>query len=497
MFSQLIQLIAPCPGKCPNSSRRTRRAFRGRFEQLELRAMLTATIGTPDLSPETLFNTITDTFLVVPPPPEQSIQPSASLSTSIPQSLPNGDGEPPGPPPNFSQPQKATSPQQPTTWVQSTVTSLSRPEGTTFEVSAINGLGDSTHFDINAPAMSDALIPQVEHLLAHYGATKLIQQDLSRLDWRLIWTGTAKDFGSGLGGSPGEGGDAIMLNRPFYPGPDRYPDWQTSANVAETTDSLEAAIATAQGAPAYSIGLRAYESAFQQYSSQPRLLSLDQATSNDISYVSLAETHGNLDDGEGGFVELDRSTSSDSNWSHQASGDAESAAIDAVMAGLVDFNSTTIGNFGVDDQGSSAIVEGGETSVLAGSDALIDASGQGGMVLLRSAANTGGELTSLAGTANGPIDWSVPTADGKLEARVSVYQAFDVATGDLTSAAQPATPKIGSPAVKHEHDGKNHVSADKVAKPTTDQASAWVEMLTAAAVAGAAKKQRKSRTRIG
>jgi hypothetical protein len=116
------------------------------------------------------------------------------------------------------------------------------------------------------------------------------------------------------------------------------------------------------------------------------------------------------------------------------------------------------------------------------------------MVLLRSA-TSGRDLALATSPADAPSNWNVPDGKVQMEASVGVIQAFDVASGELPSANIALPAAVVVPAKTHEQAVKSSVSTDKTAKPTADQASAWMEMVTAAAVIGASKKQRKTRPR--
>jgi hypothetical protein len=461
--------------------------------------MLSATIGSADVPVDTHIDTLTDTFLIVPPAPptpEQLTQPIdiASASTS---GAANGDGEPTGSSLDLGRPQRALSPDQPPKplgWVVSNVVAVLQPTRTDFEVTTkIGNDGDPAHFFVHGPAMSDATTKDIGHVLAQYAAEITVRHENPWLQVQSM-----DDLG--------DWNNYLDLSQSKQPDKNPHPGEMNTSGSKFYADDAERYLGQFQSSAAaedesladstsISLAQRSHDSAFQEYTTQLRPLLFDQSAAAGINSLSLADTHGNLDDAEGGFVALDGSVATDADLAQRTEADVASAAIDAAIANLTGFGWSANGGAAV-DQSSSANSQAGDTSALAGENsALVDASGQGGMVLLDSTADNGGDSISLAAAREVPVDMSMPTASGKLEASVGIYQAFDVATADATTAAAPtaaATSTI-TPAANHEHDAKNHVSADKVSKPATDQASTWVEMFTAAAVIGATKK-RKSRT---
>ena len=193
------------------------------------------------------------------------------------------------------------------------------------------------------------------------------------------------------------------------------------------------------------------------------------------------------DTNQGGFIELDGSNASNVSRST----DASNETIDAVLAEMYGFDLSAKGESNGDgsDHSAADAAAGDEQAMI-----FADAAEQGGMVALRSA-DTNRELIASTPVADGPVNLSVPDSNIHMEAAVGIYQAFDVATGELPLTGKVVPAAVVVPAKKQEHDAKGNVSADKLAKPTMDQASAWVEMLTAAAVVGASKKERKARAK--
>jgi hypothetical protein len=240
-----------------------------------------------------------------------------------------------------------------------------------------------------------------------------------------------------------------------------------------------------QGASSTSISQRASDNVIQSYTILPIPLTFDIATASAIGSVSASgDTPLTLDENQSGFVQLDGSNPSDLESAARADYDAEAAAIDAVLADLHDFYPANDGNSG------PLNIDTNPNAIAADSDAAM----QGGMVLLRSTATADGNVSSIASTGHAPIDWSAPDGKVQMDVTVGVYQAFDVASSELTSAKTSLPAAIIVPTKQHEQATRINVSADKDAKPTKDQASAWVEMFTAAAVVGATKRKRKTRS---
>jgi hypothetical protein len=224
---------------------------------------------------------------------------------------------------------------------------------------------------------------------------------------------------------------------------------------------------------------------FQSYAALPISLSFDVAVAAPIGAKSAsADLPLPLDESESGFVRLDGSNPSDPDSSAETAYDAETAAIDEVLAGLHDFYPASDGN-------SDANGVGLKSSEIAADQ---DAGMQGGMVLLRSADPVDGNASAIASAGELPIDWTVPDGKVQMDVTVGVYQAFDVASGELTSAKTSLPSATILPTKQQEQPTKVNVSANKTAKPAKDQASAWVEMFTAAAVVGVSKRKRKTRS---
>jgi hypothetical protein len=457
-----------------------------------MRSMLSATVGAPDALTDTHVETLIDTFVIVPPPAVQLPGPIAVQADLNAARGPQGDGEPVGPPPDISRPQRAMSPiqpQAPVGWVQSTVTAVSQPMQTDFEVSTVTRDGDTNRFSMVLPPMSHEMVHGVEHALARYVAQQLVHQDNPRSEIELAFSNSVPDMGNhgpvgvDQGGNTGTAGDTHGV------GTDPYLDKLPQSTAASTFDPLMEALESTTATSQHS-----YDSAFQEYATQLRLLPFDQGTSTGLSAVAITDAHVNLDGAEGGFVTLDGGNSLDG-ANRRSDGDPEDAVIDEAIASLGNFKwSSSNDTHGEQDSDTNSA----DVSMLAAANsALVDASGQGGMVLLESTASNSGDSTSLAAAQETPLESGAP-ANVKLEASVGVYQAFDVATVDPAGpGVTPATVTNGgttTSATKHERQAKDHVSADKAAKPATDQASAWIEMFTAAAVVGATKKRRKSRT---
>ena len=208
---------------------------------------------------------------------------------------------------------------------------------------------------------------------------------------------------------------------------------------------------------------------------------------------AISRRASSADDSEGGFAELDGSDAVGKTLSRSAA-DGRIDAIDAVLAELYDFDASTKGETSGDaiEQSSADIAAGDPAASFDDAAAMSGGADQGGMVLLRSP-EIGHNL--VAASAEQPVDLSVPEANVHMEAAVGIYQAFDVATGEQPLAGKTIPAAAVVPTKKAQQNAKGSVSADKVAKPTMDQASAWVEIVTAAAVIGASKKERKSRTK--
>jgi hypothetical protein len=467
MLSQLFHFVSRHSDRLSSPRPHRRRSFRGRFEQLETRAMLAASIGVvpaaaalagdtshvlagPVGPPDTVY------YPVLPPP-----------SPGRPQQIVMSDSSPP-PPQMFI------------------LTGKSKVPGEVFvDALMVYQSADAT------PVVLEYKESVRRDRLNQTLFTAMSTLDPSRkYDWR------KQDLASNPVVTPTHPG-----NDPAPPGPkppvyttdgddevtqNGLPNNSNGAGVGPTGPSYgnfpsdltraNSESAEPEGSAA-SHSQRAYDSVFQSYSTQTSLLALD--SSNGMVADSLAERRLGSDDGQGGFVKLDDARLLDGSTS-QSAPDATRDAIDIVLANL-------------DALGSSAIAhdtaEGDGSGLTGDSEMLVGDGQQGGMIVLESLAGPSSDMALAADQAATPTNWNVPETGLSMEASVGIYQAFDVATGDLTSSAPTA---VAIPAVKHTSDAKAHVSADKLAKPTTDQASAWVEMLTAAAVIGTAKKKRKS-----
>ena len=192
-----------------------------------------------------------------------------------------------------------------------------------------------------------------------------------------------------------------------------------------------------------------------------------------------------IDDGQGGFAELDGSDAIGRALS-RLDADGSNDAIDAVLAELYDFDASTKGETSGDaiEQSSADIAAGDPAASFDDAAAMIGGADQGGMVVLRSAESG---RDSVAAVAEQRVDLAVPEANVHMEAAVGIYQAFDVATGEQPLAGKMIPAAAIVPVKKAQQNVKGSVSADKVAKPTMDQASTWLEFVTAAAVIGASK----------
>jgi hypothetical protein len=478
MLSQLLQLLSAQRDKLACSRRRVRRTFRGRFEQLEARAMLTATIEMPSTSPgdESLSVVVPDIYfvlvtdeLVVPPPP-------VAATSGDPEMPPHFVGFP-LPPQSPSQVLgrlrakdvlSADHPLQPSAVPAKDITFISNSAAAQQAQDIVESNGYGTYL------LKLAGIGGIgEYSLFVFSP----EPHSERLNSR-------PDPGNSVGKEAGSGNQEPLED--LSPHNVGIASDGGGRLVNSSNDLLQSSLPVAcQGDSSAAVSQRAYDSVFQSYVDGSGSLTLDQADASQLALSSLTKPRSDANGGQGGFVELDGSDSLDGTASRPAT-DAKRDAIDAVLADFMGLDSSLSGDSYSDsiEANSSGIAADDDASATLGGAEGLAGDAQGGMVMLRSGMS-GGDLVSLAGPVDASINWSVPTANGKLEATVGIYQAFDVATGDLTLAAAAA---------KHEHEAKKHVSADKVAKPTADQASVWVEMFTAAAViGGTSKKQRKSR----
>jgi hypothetical protein len=474
MLSQLIQFVTAHSDRLSSPQRRRRRTYRGRFEQLETRALLTASIGVAPAVVSLSGNPPDQVAGPVGPPAYVAypVLPPPSYVPGRPQKI------------VMSDPQQLEQPE------------LAPPMGISLSGSTVPG---EVYVDAWKFYRRDGSAPVIKEFKGSVPFDAL-SQTLSTIETTFD-PGREYNWHWQMVGGNSVATPAHPGNDPAPPGPKPpvyttdgddevtqkgLPNNSNGAGVGPTGPSYgnfpsdltraNSESAEPEGSAA-SHSQRAYDSVFQSYSTQTSLLALD--SSNGMVADSLAERRLGSDDGQGGFVKLDDARLLDGSTS-QSAPDATRDAIDIVLANL-------------DALGSSAIAhdtaEGDGSGLTGDSEMLVGDGQQGGMIVLESLAGPSSDTALAAGQAATPTNWNVPETGLSMEASVGIYQAFDVATGDLTSSAPTA---VAIPAVMHTSDAKAHVSADKLAKPTTDQASAWVEMLTAAAVIGTAKKKRKS-----
>jgi hypothetical protein len=508
MLTQFFYSMRTSRHKLATSGRNTRRQYRGLFEHLENRAMLSATMGPTAPVIEQTIETITDVFVITPASPELVAPelvapPIAGPHDVLPTDRSYGDGDGLWLPPGDGQPQKAMSPEHPPDVVRSTVTVSLTLAGTKFDVSAVNSTGNSSKLHFTATQIPDGELPGIEHLLAELGAHETLPPAGDAFVLHLIGTDTPKgilsnhNYDGTQGGNVhgpsdgqiGEGGlDRLMYDQ-IELGHNGLPPI-----IGNYTESPTPSTLVGQSTSAEAISQRAYDAVLQSYLPQPAMLSSDQIASNQLNSFSLAGVRSSVDDCQGGFAELDGSDAVGRTTTSRSPADGSNDAIDAVLTELYDFDASAKGESGNDgiDQSSADIAASDPATSYHEAATLIGGADQGGMIVLRSA-EKGRDLVAAA--ADQPVDLSVPDANMHMEAAVGIYQAFDVATGEqaLTGKMIPAAAVV--PAQKPEQSAKGNVSADKVAKPSMDQASAWVEIVTAAAVIGASKKERKARTK--
>ncbi|HEY4234477.1 MAG TPA: hypothetical protein VGM76_13675 [Lacipirellulaceae bacterium] len=286
----------------------------------------------------------------------------------------------------------------------------------------------------------------------------------------------------------GDVGYASPRLRPEYSGPDRDAFSKYSHDVPPVDLPSPASGASEQNGSAANAE-HPYDVVMQSYSTQAAPLILDQGALNGVSSYMLTDKGLTSDESQGGFATLDSVSRLGGDATARADADMWSDAIDAALADLHVLD-LSAGNDAAGDT-----TDGSSSSSLAESQADVGESVEGGMVVL-SPATTGPDLALAASPSDAPTNWNVPDGKVQMEASVGVYQAFDVASSELSSTISIAPAAVAVPSAAHEQRAaKNSVSADKAAKPVADQASAWVELVTAGAVIGAAKKQRQKRTK--
>jgi hypothetical protein len=488
--------------KLATSRRSTRRRNRGVFEQLENRAMLSATIGATAQAAEQRIETITDVFVVTPAAPESPPFPIVRPNDTLPPEQAGGDGF--GSAPGDDRPQKAMSPDQGLDkfTVRSTVTASSTRYGTKLEVSAKNSDGSWSQFEFKPTRIATDELGFYEHAVAEYAAENTIDRGagLRLVQSSAPYGETIADydvfgFGPFKFSLSGSGTSLIVpapIVRPTYDSSDRPPYAGKMPTGALPLDySYLASIS--QGVAAEGISQRAYDAVLQSYLAQPTTQSTDQGALNQLNSFSLTGVRPTIDDNQGGFVELDGSDGAGNTRTSRSAADGNNDAVDAVLAELYHLDGSTKGetNDEAIEQGLADITAGGRAASF-DEAAAIGGADQGGMVVLYSAEN-GHDLVAAA--VDQPVKLTVPDSNVHMEAAVGIYQAFDVATGELPFVSKVIPAAAIVPAKKHEQGAKGNASAGKVAKPMTDQASAWVEIVTAAAVIGASKKERKARAK--
>jgi hypothetical protein len=487
MLSQFISKFSARTKSASHSKSAARSSFRGRFEQLETRAMLSATIGpTPQMAE-------TNNFPISP----SEIQ-ILSLTSSIIASPENGT--PLG--------------QDPEAMLSHDVPPLQRMQ---------QQPDPSTHIDSRAPedgwGGDPRMLPPVVHtemiFFASSSTAAKVQYNAEAFGSETSMHEIAK---AGSGFAIWDISIDTELPPPNYKlvsdkssGAVNHGDLGAkNYSIQDQHDKPFVYIESDKGPPLFSSDLDSYvppqlpptfgqigstveasqrnsDVVFQLYFALPTSIS-ESSLGGQPSDLSLAGSRSESDADQGGFIELDGSTTS----SVSRSTETGNETIDAVLTEMYGFDLSAKGESNGDgsDHSAADAAAGDEQAMI-----FADAAEQGGMVALRSA-DTNRELIASTPVVDGPVNLSVPDSNIHMEAAVGIYQAFDVATGELPLTGKVVPAAVVVPAKKQEHDAKGNVSADKLVKPTMDQASAWVEMLTAAAVVRASKKERKAQTKV-
>lgn len=276
--------------------------------------------------------------------------------------------------------------------------------------------------------------------------------------------------------------------------------WYSLLVMPSTSDTSTASISTSsEGNQLTTASLSAYDTALETYTMQPLSLVWD------IGSTAPTATHPTADDSvdsagqsQGGFVELRGSDLGGGLLTSDAVS-AEHDAIDAVLANLND----DLGQPNEHARDATPPVDRADahspiaprtatTTTAAATIGLAEASAdEGGMILLRPGdAEQGGDYSLAAVYMISPD--KLLEVNVEMDASIGIYQAFDVAAGDLRPAdGKPV--KTAEPVRTRAKYSSDDGSTPDAKPAAADQAAAWVTTLFVATSLPSTKRRQSDR----